>query len=257
VLSLFFASPASSQSRELIQLQGDVVKLSSQVSQLQRTLDERNTVFLQLIEQVADQVAGLSASVERVTGTSESIQTNNQTLSGEIQVQFNSLRGELELMDNNIRGLGVRLDALSSQLTGLNTTSTSLSSGNTSQFLRAEADYHAGARELARTGFRQFISQNPGSPQAVDAQMYVANSFSEDGEFDLAILEYDLLLKNYPNSDRRSEALYKKALAYQKQNQPETALGYFEQVVSDFPESREASLAQDEILAFGSRLNSR
>jgi chromosome segregation ATPase len=148
VLSLFFASPASSQSRELIQLQGDVVKLSSQVSQLQRTLDERNAVFLQLIEQVADQVAGLSASVERVTGTSESIQTNNQTLSGEIQVQFNSLRGELELMDNNIRGLGVRLDALSSQLTGLNTTSTSLSSGNTSQFLRAEADYHAGARDV-------------------------------------------------------------------------------------------------------------
>jgi tol-pal system protein YbgF len=241
---------ALGQSRELIQLQADVVALSSQVSQIQRTLDERNAVFLQLIEQVVDEVVGLAGTLERVTGTSADVRMSNETLSGEMRVLMSSLRGDLELMDRNIRELGIRMDAISNQITGMNTTSSGLGAPS-ARFAQAEGDFYARNYELARQGFREFISQNPNSPQAADAQLYIANSFYDSADYEQAVIEYDLLLQTYSNSDKRSEALYKKGLAYANLSQPQTAMIYFHQVVADYPGSREASMAQDRILEAG------
>jgi tol-pal system protein YbgF len=213
-------------------------------------MDERNALFLRLIEQVVDQVVGLSASLERVTGTSDTVRMSNETLAGEMRVMMQSLRNDLELMDRNVREVGLRLDALSHQMTGMNTTRSGLGPAS-DKFREAEADFLAGNYDLSRTGFSAFIAQNPNSPQAADAQLYLGDSFYNSADYQAAILEYDLLLQTYPNSDKKAEALYKKALAHQQLNQSQTASLYFQQVVTEYPESRFASMAQDRMLETG------
>lgn len=248
ILCLATMGSASGQSRELLQLQADVVKLSSQVTEMQKSLDERNAAFLQLIEQVVDQVAGLSDALERVTGTSDDVRTSNETLSGEMRVMMTSLRSDLELMDRNIRELGVRLDAISNQLTGINTTTTSLVSPS-DKFAQAEGDLYQGNWELARRNFREFIAEDPLNPRADDAQLYIGDSYYSAGDFEQAGIEYGKLLQTYANSDKRAVALYKQGLADKNQGLMQSALTHFQQVVAEYPQSPEASLAQDEILA--------
>jgi tol-pal system protein YbgF len=244
------APTAPAQTRELVMLQSDVVKLSNQVEALQKSLDERNAVFLQLIEQVVDQVAAVSETVGQMNGSSDNVRQANETLSGEMRLQISGLRNDLNQISQNIRELGIRLDTISSQLTTANTTRTGLPPA-TNRFAQAEGDFYSGNYELARLGFREIIQTSPGSPQAAEAQLYIANSFYMEHEYQRAIDEYDILLQTYPDNDKKAEALYKKGLAYTNLNQPQAALTYFRQVVEEYPGSREASLAQDRILEFG------
>lgn len=246
----FTVGTAPAQSRELVMLQGDVVKLSNQVEALQRSLDERNDVFLRLIEQVVDQVATLSDTVGQVNGTSDDVRLANETLSGEMRLQISGLRSDLNQINQNIRELQIRLDTISSQLTAANTTRTNLAAP-TDRFFQAQGDFATGNYELARRAFRDVIQQSPGSPMAAESQLYIANSYYSEAAYPQAIVEYDVLLQNYPDNDKKAEALYKKGLAYSNLNQPQAALTYFRQVVEEYPGSREASLAQDRILEFG------
>lgn len=245
------AGTAPAQSRELVMLQGDVVKLSSQVEALQKTLDERNDVFLRLIEQVVDQVATLSETVGQANGTSDDVRLANEALSGEMRIQVSGLRSDLDQISQNIRELGIRLDTISSQLTSANTTRTNLAPPTTDRFFQAQGDFATGNYDLARRGFRDVIQESPNSPMAADAQLQVANSYYAETEYQRAIVEYDVLLQNYPDNDKKAEALYKKGLAYSNLNQPQDALTYFRQVVDEYPASRAASQAQDRILEFG------
>lgn len=243
---LVAASPALGQRREIVQLQADIIRLTQQVTEIQNSLDDRNTVVQNLVEQLYDRLVSLAGTVDRITGTLNDVQTSNDRLSGEMRVLMSNLRDDVEIMDRSLGELRGEVNGMAQQLTTMQTTAEQLESPEGLMRL-AVTDFLSGNYELATEGFREYLDSYPTSSRAAEAQLYMGDVHFNQREYDQAIIEYDLLLQKYPNSVKKVTALYKKGLALAELDETEDALTYLRQVVSDFPDSTEAASAQQKI----------
>ncbi len=238
--------PAWGQRREIVQLQADIIRLSQQVGEIQSSLDERNTVVQNLVEQLYDQVVTLSDTVGRINNTLNEVRASNERLGGEMRVLVGNLRDDVEIMDRSLGNLRTDMNGIAQQLTTFQTTTEELDSPQ-SLMRMAVTDFLSGNYDLAIEGFREYLDNFPASPRAAESQLYLGDSYFNDGEFEQAIIEYDLLLQKYPDSDKNVTALYKKGLALAEMNQTQDALNYLRRVVSEYPDSTEATSAQQKI----------
>jgi tol-pal system protein YbgF len=108
----------------------------------------------------------------------------------------------------------------------------------------AWADYAAGQWTLAVTGFEAYISTYPRSEMTDDAAFYIGETYFLQGDFQDAVEAYEQVVLNYANGDKVPEAAYKRGLALDRLGEPERARASFEFVVTEFPDSRMAALAQ-------------
>jgi tol-pal system protein YbgF len=242
------APPADGQSRELIQLQGDIVRLQHQVSEMQSGLDARNAAFQGLVEQIVDQLAALSGSVSRIDSALDEVQQSNSALSGEMRVLMSNLRDDVEIVNRNLGDVRNQMATLSSQVTNIGA-APSAGGFDSSQELMgiAEADFYAGNYPLAIEEFRDYLRTYPNGGEAPQAQLYIGNAYFQQAAYELAIIEYDKLLQTYPNSDRKVTALYQKGLAYMGLGRATEAVDALSRVVSEHPTSAEAISAQDRL----------
>jgi len=246
VTAVLSASPAWGQRREIVQLQADIIRLSQQVGEIQSSLDDRNSVVQNLVEQLYDQVVSLSETVGRINNTLNDVQTSNDRLGGEVRLLVSNLRDDVEMMGRGLGDLRTDVNSVAQQLTTFQTTTEELDSPQ-SLMRMAVTDFLSGNYELAIEGFREYLDNFPASPRAAESQLYLGDSYFNDGEYEQAIIEYDLLLQKYPDSDRKVTALYKKGLALAEMNQIQDALTYLRRVVSEHPDSTEATSAQQKI----------
>lgn len=105
-----------------------------------------------------------------------------------------------------------------------------------------KADY-AGAREA----FTLFMKNNPKSSKISDAQFYIAESYYNEKWFEKAILEYQVVIAKYTKSPKRSAALYKQAVSFEKIGDAANAKARYKDVVTLYPASPEAKLAKKKI----------
>jgi tol-pal system protein YbgF len=247
-------SVSFAQRQEIIQLQTDVVNLEQRVIEIQRSLDERNRAIQNLVEQLSDTVGGLSGVMERISATLDEVQTGNDRLSGELRVSMSNMSDDVERMDRVLSDLRAAVSTVSQQMTSLSATTQELGSPET--VLRtAQFDLITGNYDLAREGFRDFLATFPASPRAAEAQLAMGDSYFSQGSFEQAIIEYDLLLQKYSNSDKTADALYKKGLALSESGQTSQAQQVFAEVLRDFPDSAQAVRAQQELDALDAGTN--
>jgi len=112
--------------------------------------------------------------------------------------------------------------------------------------------------EKARLYFRQVIDSFPKSFYAQQAKLAIADSYfnkGDEGSLILAASEYREFISLYPYSPYAARAQYKIAMTYYKKilkpgrDQTKTwkALAEFKKVVTSYPSSDEAKLAQEKI----------
>ncbi|MGQ9672972.1 MAG: outer membrane protein assembly factor BamD [Candidatus Aminicenantales bacterium] len=112
--------------------------------------------------------------------------------------------------------------------------------------------------EKARLYFRQVIDSFPKSFYAQRAKLAIADSYfdkGDEGSMILAAAEYREFIQLYPYSPSASYARYQIAMTYFKkalkpgrdQTKTHQALVEFKRVVTDYPLSEEAKLAQEKI----------
>ena len=109
----------------------------------------------------------------------------------------------------------------------------------------------SGSLDLAREGFQDYIRNYPNTPRAPDAQMGLGDSWYDAGDFEQAILEYDLLLQRYPNSGRIADAFLKKAQAHLNLGQNGQARAAFQRLVDEFPDQPQGLRAEAELETLG------
>ncbi len=66
----------------------------------------------------------------------------------------------------------------------------------------------------AVASFESFVRRNPTDSLAAEAQFLKAMTYMEMKEFPLAAVEFQILRKDYPTSDRAEEAFFQEGLAY-------------------------------------------
>ena len=67
------------------------------------------------------------------------------------------------------------------------------------------------------------------------------------GEYDLAILDYQKVISNYGDDPHSSAALLRQGMAFEKLTDKETAKVVYSKLTSDYPHSREAKVARERL----------
>ena len=96
----------------------------------------------------------------------------------------------------------------------------------------------------ARDSFSQFIQQYPSGRYAHIAQYWVAESSYAQGNYQQAIIDYQLLLDVYPFSPKKAEAELKKAFSYYELGNKEKARRTLDELLRTYPETTEAGQAK-------------
>jgi tol-pal system protein YbgF len=109
---------------------------------------------------------------------------------------------------------------------------TNLSQGNYSQ---------------ARQQFKSFISENPNSPEAIDALYWIAESYYREGKFEDAILEFQRFIDTYPQDEKVPLAFLKQGLSLINIGRKEEAKLFLQTLIDKFPQSEEAKIAREKL----------
>lgn len=207
---------------------------------------------------------------ERVDILERKLEARNrvQTQVNDIQQELNELRGITELHTHKLsqilarqRELYQELDRrVSEALKPSNQTPASIASINSSGI--AQQNYSNDLTEnqaydqavnmvlkdklydQAIPAFKQFNQQYPQSSYAANAHYWLGQLLFNKNELIAAKKEFTIVVDQYSDSTKRSDAMLKLAMVEQKQNNTNKAISLYQQLLSTYPNSSAAKLAQ-------------
>jgi len=245
-LVLILAPSAYPQTKEIYQLQADMLNLSNQMKQLQSSVDAKTQAILSLLEKLTDQTNIMKADLQKMNGLVSGVKSDNDRTAGELRKLVADLSHDVDLLNQGMSGVRTQLGDFSRQLAALKSSPEALRSP--ADLMReGYSDFNAGNYDLAIQTFREFLSQYPTDPRAVEAQLQVGEALYNQAKYEQAIVDYDLVLQNYPKGDRSKVALYKKGLSLEKLGKIKEAIEMLTFVVKDFPGTTEAINAKQKI----------
>ena len=163
---------------------------------------------------------------------------------------------ELKRLDNAITRNYQRLMALEAHL-GMEPTDLSPSSATSTIDRSAEGEggeYNAaktlldnGDNEGARKGFLSFIKAYPKSPNADNAQFWIADSYYRDKWYEKAILEYQKVIETYATGNKVPAALLKQGYAFANLGEKGNARLILKELIRKYPGAGEAKIAAEKL----------
>ncbi len=93
--------------------------------------------------------------------------------------------------------------------------------------------------------FEQHLSGQPDGRQAAKTLYLMGECLFNQGEYDLAILDYQKVISNYSGDTHSPAALLRQAMSFEKLTDKETAKIIYGKLAADYPDSREAKVARE------------
>lgn len=115
------------------------------------------------------------------------------------------------------------------------------------QFSKAMVLFKAQQYVDAYKAFEQVLAQNPRGDEAAETLFYMGEALFARGEYDLAILDYQKVISNHASHPRTPTALLKQGMSFEKLTDHETAKIIYKKLIADYPESAEASTAEQQL----------
>ena len=107
--------------------------------------------------------------------------------------------------------------------------------------------YKAGNYKDAYRTFEQVLSGNPQGGKAAQILFYMGECLFNQGEYDLAILDYQKVISNHAKDPHTPAALLKQGMSFEKLTDRETAKIIYKKLIADYPNSSEAGLAEKQL----------
>lgn len=211
------------------------------------------------------------ASVERKLEARNRAQVNVQRQLDELQNEVNELRGITELHTYQLsqvldrqRELYQELDRrVSEALKPVNQVPAAIVSPNEpsssvvnySSNLTENEAYDRAVNmvlkekryEQAIPEFETFNEKFPNSSYAANAHYWLGQLLFNKGELSKARVEFNVVVANFKDSSKRSDAMLKLAMVEQKEDNTAKALALYQQLTAEYPNSSAAKLAQPRI----------
>jgi TolA-binding protein len=118
-------------------------------------------------------------------------------------------------------------------------------------YLQADADYLQGRYDLALTGFERVAES--GGELADNARYFMGECHLAEDRLDPALEQFDILIRDFPDSSKIGEAWYKKGLIFGRMGHESDAREIFEDILDVFAGTTAARLAQRELDAMPPR----
>jgi tol-pal system protein YbgF len=112
-------------------------------------------------------------------------------------------------------------------------------------------DYLRGNYDLAILGFRQYFESFGETDLADNAAYWIGESYYRQKRFQDAIREFDVVVNDFPNSDKIASALLRKGYAYLELGEQSKGVVQLQNVIRRYPRSDEANLARQQLATLG------
>ena len=96
----------------------------------------------------------------------------------------------------------------------------------------------------AREEFLKFLKQYPKTAYSDNAQFWIGETWYVEDKFERAIVEYQKVVKDYPNGDKVPFALLKQGMAFQKLGDKASARIVYNQIIKKYPGTNQARVAK-------------
>jgi tol-pal system protein YbgF len=115
----------------------------------------------------------------------------------------------------------------------------------------AFADYNKGRYPLAIQGFQEYLAAYPNTDLSDNAQYWIAECLYAQKKYKEAIVAFDKLLKQWPQSDKAAAGLLKKGYALIELGQKAEGVVQLQYVMHEFPSAEESRLARARLRSMG------
>jgi tol-pal system protein YbgF len=88
----------------------------------------------------------------------------------------------------------------------------------------------------------------PSTEHSGSAQFWLAECYYNEQKYEKAILEYEKVVKNYPEGNKVPYALLKQGLSFQQLGDKTSARMILQQIVRDYPNTNQARVARAQLL---------
>jgi tol-pal system protein YbgF len=259
VLALFLAvslAPAYGVNKDLVELQTQVQQLQQQMTQMKQSFDERMGVMKNLLEQNTDAANKVTAAID---GLQASINKQQQDRAG----QVDQISGQIQALNDTMDELKVRLAKLSKQFEDMQAAQQSMAAQQTQAQQQQQAmaqapapdvlynnalrDYNGAKNDLAVQEFNDYIKFYPDTDLAGNAYFYLAEIQYKAGDYQKAVVNYDLVLQNFPSGNKAAAAELKKGFALLELGKTDEGTQELKHVIQRYPKTNEATQARDRL----------
>jgi len=103
----------------------------------------------------------------------------------------------------------------------------------------------AGEAAKARELFSAFLEQHPRHNLAANARYWIGETYYSEKNFELAVLEFQEVIKNFPDKDKAPAAMLKQGMAFRELGDSKSANYILKKLVDEHPKSEEAKTARE------------
>lgn len=222
------------------------------LERLERTSDARTQILLNLqndFNDIASEIAVLSGKIEEHNYQIQQILQRQRDLYQEIERRLS----QSAVTDGQDPIRGQSADVATAKVS--KPARASVKKGMKSDNKNEDAAYDAAVALVIKKkryadaipAFKDFIAKYPKSTYRPNAHYWLGQLLYSQGDKKAALLEFGVLITEYKNSNKRGDSLLKAGVISQSLGDPEQAKKYFQQVLSEYPGSASAKLAQDEL----------
>ena len=105
----------------------------------------------------------------------------------------------------------------------------------------------AGDPGKARELLTKFLDQNPKHKLAANAHYWLGETYYSEKNYEQAILEFQEVIKNFPEKDKVPAAMLKQGMAFKEMGDSKSSAYIYKKLTEEFPKSEEAKIANEKL----------
>jgi tol-pal system protein YbgF len=226
------------------------------MTHMSTSFNERMGVMKNLLDQNTD-------SMNKTATAVASLQAFLQKQQGDSGAHVDQLSSQIQTLNDSLDELKARLAKVSKQLEDMQSAQQSLAAQQSQQAQAAQQaaaapppdvlynnalrDYNANNNDLATQEFGDYIKYYPNTDLAGNAYFYLAEVAYRQGNYPVAVKNYDLVIQTFPDGNKAAAAELKKGFALIELGQKDDGVAALRHVMARFPRSNEAIQARERL----------
>jgi tol-pal system protein YbgF len=242
---------------------GDIEHLKKENAALRQAAESNQEAVAALRKTQADNHADMMELKDRLrllSGQSEELQKDMAALNRLTQSRDNDISEKLDRTSfkisfvENFLGIGKKDAAAEGGERGnrsANGRQNNVPNGRTERealYAAAYEMFREGKYEKAAVEFQNFLKLHPGTEYGGNAQFWLAECYYNEKKFEQAILEYEKVVKNFPEGNKVPYALLKQGLSFQQLGDKTSARMILQMIIRDYPNTNQARVARTHLL---------
>ncbi len=220
-------------------LSADMDTLREEVAQVRGLAEEKQYNIVRVKENTEFLASSIQTMDERLKAIEEELnkEETEEPATTRLAAELEELRTAIKSLEDRVKGLEEkgppavekkeeRPGPAELYMEGLN-------------LVREEKDFDKGLAVL-----REFLSHYPDHKLSDNAQYWIGEVYYARGDWEGAIVEFNKVIKNYPEGDKVPAALLKQAYSFEKLGAVKEARILLKKIIEDHPDSHEAALAK-------------